>query len=205
VLIIETVHGDRAALALNLEEESIGGLVLGDFYRWRWGHGAPHGDVLPSRVGDELIGRVVDSLGEPLDGWGRIQGRDKTPAQSIEQRAPAFWSANTSTRRCIPASSHRRIDPDRRDSASSSSAIARWERLPWRSMDPNQKNDTGRRTPICIYVAIWAEGIQDRTHRGDVEEVRCVQYSIIVSASAGSPRPLCILRRMRVPRSGVLP
>src|SRR5271154_4243050 len=63
VLIIETVHGERPALALSLEEESIGG--VGDTVRRT-------GDILSIPVGDELIGRVVDPLGVPQDGQGPI-------------------------------------------------------------------------------------------------------------------------------------
>jgi len=62
VLIIETVHGERPALALSLEEESIGGLVLGDALSVAVGDTVRRtGDILSIPVGDELIGRVVDT------------------------------------------------------------------------------------------------------------------------------------------------
>ena len=73
VLIIETVHGERPALALSLEEESIGGLVLGDYLSVAVGDTVRRtGDILSIEVGDELIGRVVDPLGVPQDGLGPI-------------------------------------------------------------------------------------------------------------------------------------
>ena len=66
VLIIETEHGNRTALALNLEEESIGGLVLDDYLAVAVGDTVRRtGDVLSIAVGDELIGRVIDPLGNP--------------------------------------------------------------------------------------------------------------------------------------------
>ena len=66
ILAIHTKDGDRAALALSLEEESIGALVLGDFLSIEVGNTVKRsGEVLSIQVGDELIGRVVDPLGAP--------------------------------------------------------------------------------------------------------------------------------------------
>src|SRR5580698_11530766 len=68
ILMIESSKGDRAALALNLEEESVGALVLGDYLSIEVGNSVRRtGEVLSIEVGDELIGRVVDPLGQPLD------------------------------------------------------------------------------------------------------------------------------------------
>src|SRR5271156_5846395 len=73
ILTIETPKGPRAALALNLEEESIGALVLGDFLPVEVGNTVKRtGEVLSIEVGDELIGRVIDPLGVPQDGLGDI-------------------------------------------------------------------------------------------------------------------------------------
>jgi F-type H+-transporting ATPase subunit alpha len=92
VLIIETVGGERPALALNLEEESIGGLVLGDFLSIAVGDTVRRtGDVLSIEVGDELIGRVVDPLGVPQDGQGPIFKDGKEPQRNtLEKRAPGI-------------------------------------------------------------------------------------------------------------------
>ena len=73
ILMIESSKGERAALALNLEEESIGALVLGDFLSIEVGDTVKRtGEVLSIQVGDELIGRVIDPLGEAVDGLGEI-------------------------------------------------------------------------------------------------------------------------------------
>jgi len=73
ILTIETSRGARAALALNLEEESIGALVLDDFLAIEVGDTVKRtGQVLSIEVGEELIGRVVNPLGVPLDGRGPI-------------------------------------------------------------------------------------------------------------------------------------
>ena len=84
ILIIETVHGERSALALNLEEESVGALVLGDYLAIEVGDTVKRtGEVLSVAVGDELVGRVVDPLGEPQDGKGPIfKAGCEDPAES---------------------------------------------------------------------------------------------------------------------------
>ena len=69
ILMIETDQGDRAALALNLEEETIGALILGDDSRVVSGARVRKtGNVLSIEVGEELLGRVIDPVGARLDG-----------------------------------------------------------------------------------------------------------------------------------------
>src|SRR4249919_2003884 len=64
------------ALALNLEEDNIGAVVLGDYLQLREGDEARRTKrVLEVPVGPELVGRVVDSLGNPLDGKGPINAK----------------------------------------------------------------------------------------------------------------------------------
>src|SRR5581483_3459569 len=93
ILMIETAKGERAALALNLEEASVGALVLGDFLAIEVGDTVKRtGEVLSIEVGDELIGRVIDPLGTPVDGLGDIfkddrkGGHERNP---LEARAPS--------------------------------------------------------------------------------------------------------------------
>src|SRR6202142_1256237 len=104
ILIIESPKGERAALALNLEEESIGALVLGDFLSIEVGNTVKRtGEVLSIEVGDELIGRVIDPLGVPQDGQGPIwetsepgkpgkhgEAGKKPQRNPLEQRAPSI-------------------------------------------------------------------------------------------------------------------
>ena len=99
ILIIETAKGPRAALALNLEEESIGALVLDDFLSIAVGDTVKRTkEVLSIQVGEELVGRVIDPLGKPLDGLGdifpvpsNVEGKKgTTPKRNpLEARAPS--------------------------------------------------------------------------------------------------------------------
>ncbi|HEY5221136.1 MAG TPA: F0F1 ATP synthase subunit alpha, partial [Candidatus Paceibacterota bacterium] len=197
VLIIETVHGERPALALSLEEESIGGLVLGDFLSVAVGDTVRRtGDILSIEVGDELIGRVVDPLGAPQDGLGPIFKVGSKPQRNpLEQRAPGILERESvniplhtgikAIDALIPIGRGQRelIIGDRQ---SGKTAVALDAIL-------NQKNDTGRRTPICIYVAVGQKESKVVRIAETLKKFDAFKYSIIVSASAGSPAAMWYL------------
>src|SRR3954471_25009052 len=68
-------EGGTLGLALNLDEESIGAVVLGDVGHIEEGQSVKAtGNILQVPVGDALLGRVVDALGNPIDGQGPLQG-----------------------------------------------------------------------------------------------------------------------------------
>ena len=197
ILIIETTHGERAALALNLEEESIGALVLGDFLAIAVGNTVRRtGEVLSIPVGDELIGRVVDPLGEPLDGQGPVfKDAGKAKRNKLEERAPSVLereSVNTPIHTGIKAiDAMIPIGRGQReliigDRSIGKTAIALDTIL-------NQKNDKGRRTPICIYVAIGQKESKVVRIAETLRQFGAFQYSIVVSASASSPAAMWYL------------
>lgn len=196
ILSIETKHGSRAALALSLEEESIGALVLDNFLAIEVGDTVKRtGEILSIEVGDELIGRVVDPLGNPQDGLGDIfkksSGKGAAAGQrnSLEARAPSVLereSVNTPVHTGIKAidamipigrGQRQLIIGDR---GTGKTAIALDTIL-------NQLNDKGRRTPICIYVAIGQKESKIVKIAETLKKNEAMKYSIIVSASASSP------------------
>nr|MBA3467336.1 F0F1 ATP synthase subunit alpha [Gemmatimonadaceae bacterium] len=76
------------ALALNLEEDNIGSVVLGDYLQLKEGDEVRRtGRVLEVPVGQELVGRVVDPLGRPLDGAGPINAKH---SRKVESEAPGI-------------------------------------------------------------------------------------------------------------------
>ncbi|MGB5468405.1 MAG: F0F1 ATP synthase subunit alpha, partial [Sedimenticolaceae bacterium] len=78
--------GNTFGLALNLERDSVGAVVLGDYKHITEGDSVKcTGRVLQVPIGPELLGRVVDSLGNPMDGKGPINASHSAP---IEQIAP---------------------------------------------------------------------------------------------------------------------
>ena len=72
------------ALALNLERDSVGAVVLGDYEHLREGDTAKTtGRILEVPVGPELLGRVVNALGEPIDGKGPIAATMTAPVEKV--------------------------------------------------------------------------------------------------------------------------
>ncbi|MBX3394847.1 MAG: F0F1 ATP synthase subunit alpha [Phycisphaerae bacterium] len=171
---------------MNLEENSVGAVVLGDYL------GVKEGDVVKATgrllsvpVGEALIGRVVDPLGRPLDGKGPIKSSQNWPleykAPGIAERQPVKEPLQTGIKAIdsmIPIGRGQRelIIGDRK---TGKTAIA---------IDTiiNQKGSG----VICVYVAI---GLKESTVATVVErlrEVGAMDYTIVVSAASSDPAPL---------------
>jgi F-type H+-transporting ATPase subunit alpha len=174
------------ALALNLEEDNIGAVILGDYLQLKEGDQVRRtARVLEVPVGPELVGRVVDPLGRPIDGLGdvgaRLTRKVESPAPGIIVRQPVKEPLQTGIKAIdsmIPIGRGQRelIIGDR---GTGKTAIA---------VDTiiNQKG-TG---VICVYVAI---GQKASTVASVVERLKstgAMEYSIIVVASASDPAPM---------------
>src|SRR4030067_537573 len=87
--------GNTYGLALNLERDSVGAVILGDYLHLGEGDSARcTGKILEVPVGEELIGRVVDALGSPIDGRGPIKATQTSP---IEKVAPGVITRQSVT------------------------------------------------------------------------------------------------------------
>jgi proton translocating ATP synthase F1 alpha subunit len=81
--MLEFPHG-VFGIALNLEEESVGAVLLGDFKEIKEGDTVKRtGRIISVPVGDEMLGRVVNALGQPIDGKGPIQTKEFLPIERI--------------------------------------------------------------------------------------------------------------------------
>ena len=99
--MLELPHG-VTGLALNLESDNVGVVLFGDWDKIVEGDTVKRtGSLLEIPVGEELLGRIVDPLGNPLDGKGDIN-TDRSARPS--SRRPASCSASRSSSRCRPAS-----------------------------------------------------------------------------------------------------
>ena len=79
-------------MALNLEVDSVGAVILGDYKLLAEGGSAKcTGRILEVPVGEALMGRVVDALGNPIDGKGEVQTDQTAP---VEKVAPSFVVTN---------------------------------------------------------------------------------------------------------------
>ncbi|WP_125571563.1 F0F1 ATP synthase subunit alpha [Lacticaseibacillus songhuajiangensis] len=176
-------------MAQNLETDDVGIIILGDFDDIREGDVVKRtGRIMEVPVGDALIGRVVNTLGQPLDGLGDIK-TDKTrpienPAPGVMQRKSVFEPLQTGIKAVdalVPIGRGQRelIIGDRK-TGKTSIAI---------DTIINQKDQN----MICIYVAI---GQKDSTVRSQVETLRkfgALDYTIVVSAGPSEPAPMLYL------------
>jgi F-type H+-transporting ATPase subunit alpha len=174
------------ALALNLEEDNIGSVVLGDYLQLKEGDEVRRTSrVLEVPVGPEMVGRVVDALGRPIDGLGDINAKHTRKVESnapgIIVRQPVREPLQTGIKAIdsmIPIGRGQRelIIGDR---AIGKTAVA---------VDTiiNQKGQG----VICVYVAI---GQKASTVASVVERLKssgAMEYSIVVVASASDPAPM---------------
>src|SRR3989440_3798326 len=173
-------------LALNLEEDSVGIVILGDYFDVREGQTVKRtGRVLSVPAGEALIGRVVNPLSQPLDGKGPVETTHLRPvegrAPGIAERQPVKEPLMTGIKAVdgmIPIGrGQRELIIGDRETGKSSVAI---------DAILNQK-DTG---VICVYIAI---GLKASTVAGVVELLRehgAMDYTIVVSATANDPAPM---------------
>lgn len=183
--MVEFENG-TTGLALNLEESSVGVVILGDYLKIREGFVVKRtGRILQVPTGDSLIGRVVNPLGEPIDGKGPINAKSTRPveiiAPGIAKREPVTEPLQTGIKAIdsmIPIGRGQRelIIGDR---GTGKTAIA---------IDTiiNQKG----KGVICVYVAI---GQKSSTVAGVIDkltEAGAMDYTIIVAANASDPAPM---------------
>ena len=177
---------DTFGMAQNLEEDNVGAVILGSDRNIKEGDIVkPTGAVVEVPVGEELIGRVVNSLGQPLDGKGAIRTKERRPVESpapgVLPRRSVHQPLQTGIKAIdsmIPIGRGQRelIIGDRQ---TGKTAIAIDTIL-------NQKDSD----VICIYVAIGQKASTVAQLTQTLEDKGAMDYSIIVSATASDAAPL---------------
>lgn len=176
-------------LAMNLEDRMIGAIVLGDFSGIETGQPVRRtGEVLSVPVGDGYLGRVVDPMGQPLDGLGEIgdiEGRRvlELQAPGVMMRKSVHEPLQTGLKAIdsmIPIGRGQRqlIIGDRQTgkTAIAIDAVLN-QRENWESGDPNKQ-------VRCIYVAVGQKGSTIASVRGQLEAAGAMEYTTIVAAPA---------------------
>jgi F-type H+/Na+-transporting ATPase subunit alpha len=191
VLIIEAGEQEIKAVALNLEEDSVGALILGEGSLVKSGQTVKRTkQILSLPVGEQLLGRVVDPLGNPIDGKGPIfSEKEKFQLNFLENDAPNVIGregVNTPLHTGIKAiDSMIPIGRGQReliigDRQTGKTAIAL-------DVIINQIQDNPKNPPICIYVAIGQKESKVAKIVETLKKNNALPYTIVVSASASSP------------------
>ncbi|MDT3968503.1 F0F1 ATP synthase subunit alpha, partial [Staphylococcus saprophyticus] len=182
-------------LAQNLEESNVGVVILGPYADIKEGDEVKRtGRIMEVPVGNELIGRVVNPLGQPIDGQGPV---NTTSTRPVEKKATGVMDRKS-------------VDEPLQTGIKAIDALVPIGRGQRELIIGDRQ--TGKTTvaidtilnqadqdTICIYVAI---GQKDSTVRANVEKLRqegALDYTIVVSASAADPAPMLYI----APYSGV--
>ncbi|WP_114571816.1 F0F1 ATP synthase subunit alpha [Exiguobacterium flavidum] len=186
--LVEFANG-AMGLAQNLEEGNVGIIILGDYIAIKEGDSVRRtGRIMEVPTGDALLGRVVNPLGQPIDGLGPIETSHYNPIERKASGVMARKSVHEPLQTGIKAidalvpigRGQRELIIGDRQTGKTSIAI---------DTIINQKDQD----MICIYVAI---GQKESTVRGVVETLRkqgALDYTIVVSAAASQPAPLLYL------------
>ena len=190
--LVEFPDSGVQGMVLNLEEDSVGVVLFGEVDSVEEGDEARRtGQVISVPVNDNVLGRVIDPLGNPLDGQGPIEGEPL--AMPLDRKAPGviyrqpveepLQSGIKAIDAMIPVGRGQRelIIGDRQ---TGKTALL---------IDTiiNQQITQDTDNPMhCVYVAVGQKDSTVAQVRGALEEAGAMEYSVIVNASAASPVPL---------------
>ena len=181
--------GGTFGVALNLEEETVGAIILGEFRHIKEGDTVKRtGKILSVPVGDAMVGRVVNTLGMPIDGKGDIKTKDFYPmervASGVMTREPVAVPLQTGIKvidALIPVGRGQRelIIGDRQ---TGKTAIA---------IDAiiNQKGQNMK----CVYVAVGQKESKVARIVAKLAEAGAMEYTTVVVAGASEPAPMSYL------------
>jgi len=183
--LIEFPHG-VFGIALNLEEDNVGCILFGETYLVKEGDQVKRtGRIISMPVGEAMLGRVIDPLGQPLDGKGEIKSDTITPierkALGVIQRQPVKEPLQTGLKAIdalVPIGRGQRelIIGDRQ---TGKTALA---------IDTiiNQKG----KDVFCIYVAIGQKGSTVAQVVQNLQEAGAMEYTTVIAATASDPAPM---------------
>ena len=189
--------GGVKGMTLNLEDDNVGIVIFGDDRGIKEGDTVKRtGTIVDVPVGKGLLGRVVDALGNPIDGKGPIEGAERTrvetkapgiiPRKSVHEPMQTGLKAIDSL---IPIGRGQRelIIGDRQ---TGKTAIAVDTILNQKAV--NQTDDESKKL-YCVYVAIGQKRSSVAQIVKVLEEAGAMEYSIVVAATASEPAPLQFL------------
>lgn len=180
--------GGVLGVALNLDEHSVGAVILGDFEKIEEGQQVKRtGEVLSVPVGDAFLGRVIDPLGQPIDGRGDIEAETRRAleiqAPSVVQRQSVSEPLQTGIKAIdsqtpIGRGQRQLIIGDRKTGKTTVCVDTILnQRGNWESGDPAKQ-------VRCVYVAIGQKGTTIASVRRTLEEGGAMDYTTIVAAPA---------------------
>lgn len=187
--VSKSVYG----VALNLEEDQVGAMILGEFKNIKEGDQVKStGKILSVPVGEAMIGRVVNPLGQPIDGKGEIKTEKFYPIEKIAPGVITRKSVNQPVQTgikaidaMIPVGRGQRelIIGDRQ---TGKTAIAIDTIINQKGQNPKSPNGNGA-SMKCIYVAIGQKESKIARIVAELEKAGAMEYTTVVLAGASDP------------------
>jgi len=190
--------GGIMGMALNLESDNVGIVIFGDDRTIKEGDVVKRtGDIVDVPVGPELLGRVVDALGNPIDGKGPIKSKQR---QLVEVKAPGIIPRKSvhepmqtgikAIDSLIPVGRGQRelIIGDRQ---TGKTAVIMDTILNQKAINDAAKDDSEKL--FCVYVAIGQKRSTVAQIVKTLEDYGALEYSVVVAATASEPAPLQFL------------
>lgn len=187
--------GGTLGIALNLEEETVGAVILGDFKHIKEGDTVKRtGRIMSVPVGEAMIGRVVNALGQEIDGKGALKTKEFYPVERVAPGVITRQGVNRPMQTGIKAidalipvgRGQRELIIGDRQTGKTAIAI---------DAIINQKGQN----MICVYVAIGQKESKVARLAAKLRDAGAMEYTIIVAAGASEPAPMSYL----APYSGV--
>ncbi len=191
--LIEFPQSGVTGMVLNLEEDNVGAVLFGDADTVKEGHEARRsGRIASIRVGEGMLGRVVDPLGNPLDGRGPIAG--ETFEMPIERKAPGVIYRQPVTEPLqtgIKAiDSMVPIGRGQRELVIGDRQTGKTAVLIDTILNQKTTHEAGGKPVYCVYVAVGQKASTVAQVQAALERFGAMEYTVIVNAPASAPAPL---------------
>lgn len=188
--------GGTYGMVLNLEEDNVGAVLLGDYYHIKEGDVVKAtGRIMEVPAGKAMLGRVVNGLGQPIDGKGPINTDTFRPIERVAPGVVTRSPVNTPMQTGLKAiDSMVPIGRGQRELIIGDRQIGKTAIAIDAIINQREKKDM-----ICIYVGIGQKQSTIAGIAAKLEEMGAMDYTIIVAATASEPAPLLYM----APYSGV--
>jgi F-type H+-transporting ATPase subunit alpha len=177
-------------MVLNLEEDNVGAVLLGDYAHIKEGDVVKAtGRIMEVPAGKAMLGRVVNALGQPLDGKGPINTNTFRPVEKVAHGVVTRAPVNTPMQTGLKAiDSMVPIGRGQRELIIGDRQVGKTAIAIDAIINQREKKDM-----ICVYVGIGQKQSTIAGIAAKLEEMGCMDYTIIVAATASEPAPLVYL------------
>ncbi len=191
--LIEFPDSNVTGMVLNLEEDNVGAVLFGEANAVKEGHEARRtGRIASIRVSESMLGRVIDPLGNPIDGKGPLTG--ETYEMPLERKAPGviyrepvsepLQTGLKAIDSMVP------IGRGQRELVIGDRQTGKTAVLIDTIINQKRTHEEGDKPVYCVYVAVGQKNSTVAQVQSALEKAGAMDYTVIISAPASSPAPL---------------